>query len=128
MVDAPAASVVTIPVAGSIVATAKLLLLHVPPAVASISMVLAPAHTEVTPVIAAGSRFTVTAIAAAHPAAVVYTIVVVSADTPATMPEARPTLATPVLTLLHDPPVRELCNGVVLLTQTDAVPVIAGGV
>jgi hypothetical protein len=41
------------------VANAGLLLLHEPPVVASVNVVVKPAHTLVTPVIAAGAAFTV---------------------------------------------------------------------
>jgi hypothetical protein len=40
------------------VATLTLLLLHVPPAVASVNSVLLPAHTKEDPAIGAGTAFT----------------------------------------------------------------------
>lgn len=53
MVTTPAATPVTVPVAAFTVALAVLLLLHVPPVVASASVMDEPGHTEVGPVIAA---------------------------------------------------------------------------
>jgi hypothetical protein len=44
----------------SIVATAALLLIHVPPALAFVSIALLPAHTLIEPPIDAGSAFTTT--------------------------------------------------------------------
>ena len=69
----PAVAPVTIPVAVT-AATAALLLLHVPPAVASDNVVVAPVHTVVVPVIvpAVGVAVTVTvAVAVAVPQALV---------------------------------------------------------
>ena len=53
MVAVPALMPVTTPVAGLTEATALLLLLQLPPAVASLNVVVAPLHTVVVPVIAA---------------------------------------------------------------------------
>lgn len=50
---------VTMPVAGSTDARAVLLLLQLPPAVALLNGVVRPRHTELVPVIAVGSGFTV---------------------------------------------------------------------
>jgi hypothetical protein len=49
------------------VATDVLLLLHVPPDVVLLSVMLAPVHTADGPVILAGSEFTVTTCVAKHP-------------------------------------------------------------
>ncbi len=59
-VTVPADTPVRLP-DGSMVAMAGLLLLHIPPAVASVKMILFPTHTEVFPVITAtiGKVFTV---------------------------------------------------------------------
>lgn len=61
MVVVPAAIPVTVPVALT-VAMAALLLVHVPPAVESLRVVVLPAHTVVAPVMAAtvGAPLTVT--------------------------------------------------------------------
>jgi hypothetical protein len=50
---------VTMPVVAPTTATVVLLLLHVPPDVASLSVVVAPTHKVRTPVIAAGGGLTV---------------------------------------------------------------------
>jgi hypothetical protein len=50
------------PVDGPTEATAVLLLAHPPPDVASVRLVVLPAHTDVVPVIDEGSAFTVTVI------------------------------------------------------------------
>ena len=56
----------TLPVPGSTVPIAVLLLLQLPPVVISLSNVVAPAHTDVTPVIAGGAsrELTVTTVVA----------------------------------------------------------------
>jgi hypothetical protein len=56
----PAAMPVTSPVVELIVALAGELLAHVPPAVASVSVTVAPAHTVNVPAIAAGAALTLT--------------------------------------------------------------------
>ena len=53
IVSMPAATPITTPSA-VIVAMASLLLLHVPPAVVSVSVILLPVHTAVAPAIGAG--------------------------------------------------------------------------
>lgn len=67
MVATPAATPVTIPVAEPIVAVPVLPLVHNPPPPASLSVVVAPIHTWVRPVIAGGSVFTVTTRVTLHP-------------------------------------------------------------
>ena len=66
MTDAPPVTPVTTPPA-VIVATAGVALLHVPPAVALLNVVVEPAHTLVIPVIAAGNGLTVTVVVTTHP-------------------------------------------------------------
>ncbi len=58
MVDVPANTPVTTPVAG-LTDALPLLLLHMPPIVALLSAVVAPIQILVTPVITAGDVFTV---------------------------------------------------------------------
>jgi hypothetical protein len=67
MVVVPAATPVTTPEVALIVATVTLLLLHVPPVVASLSVSVEPAHTPATPDIAEGALFTVTTLVTLHP-------------------------------------------------------------
>jgi hypothetical protein len=62
MFGLPALTPVTTPLDEPTVASAGLLVLHVPPALASESVVVEPAQTVVTPVIEAGSGLTVTGI------------------------------------------------------------------
>ena len=59
IVEVPAATPVTMPEEEPMVATEVLLLVHVPPLVASVSVVVWPVHTLVVPAIAAGVGFTV---------------------------------------------------------------------
>jgi hypothetical protein len=66
MVAVPALTPVTIPVPET-VATAVLLLLHAPAAVASLNDVVRPAHTEVVPLITAGIGFTSTEVVLVQP-------------------------------------------------------------
>ena len=58
---------VTNPVMEPIVATAGLLLAHVPPVAASLRVTVEPTHTLVGPAIAGGPGFTVTVVVAIHP-------------------------------------------------------------
>ena len=71
--DVPADTPVRVPVVPpeTMVATPVLTLLHVPPLVPSLSIVVEPWHTLAVPVIAAGNGFTVTVTDRVHPAAVV---------------------------------------------------------
>jgi hypothetical protein len=59
MVAVPVAAPVTIPKIGSIVATAVLLLVHSPPAIVSLSAVVAPMHVLSIPAMAEGDDKTV---------------------------------------------------------------------
>ncbi len=67
MVGKPAETPVTTPVAATTVADARLLLLHVPPVVASLRLMVLPGHTVVGPVIGDGGAFTVIDVEAVHP-------------------------------------------------------------
>lgn len=109
------------------IATVLLLLLQVPPLVALVSEILAPAHTAVGPVIAAGAGLTVIAVVVKQPVPNVYVIVAVPANIPLTMPVPDPTLATAVLLLAHVPPPTELLNVLVVPSHTFITPVMAGG-
>ena len=57
----------TVPVAAPIVASVVLLLLQVPPAVASLSVAVSPAQIAAMPLIAAGSGFIVTTVVEIQP-------------------------------------------------------------
>ena len=69
MTATPPELVTATPVADPIVATAVLLLLHVPPSDPSLNDVVTPAHTLVVPAIDAGIGLTVIGVAARHPVA-----------------------------------------------------------
>lgn len=66
MMQLPPVTPLTIPVDASTVATPVLLLLHVPPLVASLSFTVLPAHTDVPPVTGA-TGFTDTVVVIEHP-------------------------------------------------------------
>jgi hypothetical protein len=98
---------VTVPVAFTD-ATVASLLLHRPPAAASVRVILEPVHTVVGPLIvpATGAGLMVTGVlvdAVAQPVVTVYVILVMPAVTPVTTPDAS-TLAMAALPLLHTPP------------------------
>ena len=104
IVTLPALTPVTVPVLLT-VATAVLPLVHVPPPVALLKVVVAPSHTELdNGDIAAGVIVTVTSLVTEQPAPFVYDIRAVPADTPVTRPVPLPTVATVVLLLVHAPP------------------------
>ena len=67
MVGTPADTPVTTPVDGPTVASEVLLLLQVPPDVASVRVIVEPGHTAATPPIAAGVGLTVSPVHAIHP-------------------------------------------------------------
>lgn len=124
MVVTPFEMPVTIPDVAPIVATVVLLLVHVPPGVASVNAVVNPWHTVVTPVIGA-KGYTVTVVTAVQPSDVVYTIVAVPPDIPRAVPLLTPIVATAGLPLLHVPPVVPLLSVDVLPWQRLVVPVMA---
>lgn len=101
---------VTTPDDNPIVATPGLLLVHVPPVTASVSVVVPPMHIGAIPEIA-GAVFTVTIIVEVHPATV-YDIVAVPPETLVTRPVPS-IAATPGAALFQVPPVVILLNEVV---------------
>ena len=125
----PADTAVTTPLL-FIVATPVLLLLQVPPPVASARVVVAPTQrvTGVPGVIAAGLLFTVT-VASASQLPIVYVIVAVPNVIPVTSPLPS-TVATPILLLLHVPPLTLLLSVVLVPMHTDADDgeIVAGAV
>ena len=64
----PAESALTTPVDEPMMAIEVLLLLHVPPGVASVSVVVKPMQPLLVPLIAPGNGFTVTSVMAVQPA------------------------------------------------------------
>jgi hypothetical protein len=112
------------------VAIAVLLLLHVPPGVVLVNVVLVPTHTlPSVGDIPAGVVLTVMALVTKQPVAVmVYVIVAIPVVTPFTTPPAV-TLATAALLLLHVPPGVALVQVVLSPIHIDVdPPVIAPGV
>jgi hypothetical protein len=110
IVVVPAATPVTTPVEALIVAVAVLAVDHTPPVVVLESVVVAPSHTDVVPVIAAttGKLLIVTVVVTAlvHPFefVYVYVIVAVPAVTPVTFPVIELTVATAAFDVVHTPP------------------------
>lgn len=118
----PRATLVTTPLV-PIVATAVLLLVHVPPVTASVSVVVCPTHNPLSPLIA-GAVLMVTVLVATHPAPATYDITEIPPAMPVTLPELS-TVASAVLLLLQVPPVVASASVVVCPAHTVAVPVIA---
>jgi hypothetical protein len=125
MVTVPPLIPVTTPVDDT-VAFVALLLLHVPPGVASASDIVLPWHTTDEPVIAAGGVPTVTIAEAAQPLDSVYTTVAVPAPKGLTTPSAL-IVATVAGAMDHVPPATELPRVVVPPAQTARPPVMAPG-
>ena len=117
----------TEPVATSTVATDVLPLLHVPPAVRSVRLVVIPIHTNAVPGIADGSAPTVNEVVTLQPAPSEYVMFVVPGDIPETRPVPDPTRATTVLLLVQVPPADALLKSVVLPKQIFVLPEIAEG-
>ena len=117
----------TMPDDEPIVAIAVLLLLHVPPVVASASDADTPTQIDDGPVMPAGSWFTVAGVVVVQPVPNEYVTVTVPVVTPARKPVAEPIVATLMLLLVQVPPVAGSPNAVVLPTHTRVVPVIVPG-
>ena len=100
--------------------------LHVPPVVPELNVELLPTQSKVTPVIVAGSGFTVTTWMLLQPYAMAYVTIVVPADTPVTTPLLF-TVAFSVSLLLHVPPAVLLARVLVDPAHRTAVPVIPAG-
>ena len=109
-----------------IVATPVLLLIHVPPGIASFNVTDEPIHTPEGPVIGFGIAFIVTVRTWKQPVVSVYDIVAVPAFTPNTTPVGL-TVALSGSLVDHVPSGVVLPRLVVALTQTTAVPVMAAG-
>ena len=78
-------------------------MLHDPPGVASVKIIVEPVHTDVGPLMAAGAGLTFKSEVTLPPPSV-YVIIVVPAAIAATTPVLKPTVATEVLLLLQVPP------------------------
>lgn len=103
MTAVPPATPVNTPDEMSMVATLVVLLLHVPPAAASLSVIVEPAQTVVGPVGAVATELTVTTFVAEQPSESEYEIVLVPSEIPVILPD--PSTETWPLLLLHVPPV-----------------------
>ena len=126
MVAVPADTPVTIPELMPIVAIVVAVLVQVPPPTASVSGVVAPIHTVIIPVMAAGTGLTVTVSTAAQPDGNAEEMMAAPALLPMTTPEEL-TVATTVLLLLHTPPVVASLKLVVVPVHIYGVPVMATG-
>ena len=104
MLGKPCAMPLTSPEVELTVASAVLLLLHVPPPVTSVIVAVEDTHTLLAPPGVAGKPFTVTVILVLQPEGNVYIIVTVPAATPCTIPVAEPTVAVVISLLAHVPP------------------------
>ena len=127
IVVVPDVTPVTTPEVDDMVAIAELPGLHVPPVVASLSVVIRPAQALAVPVILAGATLTVIALVAVHPEEIVYTRLNVPVATPVTIPVEEPTVAFVVLLLDHVPPEAVSVKAIVVPTQAIAEPEIEDG-
>ena len=129
MVAVPPTAVipVTAPLEEFTVAMAVLLLLHVPPPTISLSPVVNPVQTLVTPVIG-DSGFTVTNTELGQPVGPVYIIFTVPPDifTPVTFPEASMVAIAP-LVLLQVPPVVASLSDITEPGHTGTEPTMGNG-
>lgn len=125
MVVVPAVTPVTTPLA-AIVATAVVLLLHVPPAGVPVSAVDDPSHTVSVPSIGFGSGVTVTIVVLLQPEPNAY----VTEAVPAVIPVATPVVALIdmlPLGVLQVPPAGVALSVVLLPIHTVKVPLIVPG-
>ena len=109
-----------------ILATAGLLLVHEPPTVACVSVVVEPKHTLAVPVIG-DIGLTVTPKVAIQPVANVYLIRVLPNPTPLITPFEEPIVATAKSALLHVPPETPLPKLTGLPIHNILEPVIVDG-
>ena len=118
---------VTIPIAEPMFAMPVALLLHVPPAVASLNVVVRPEHMLRIPRIPVGNGLTVTilyAIAVPQLLVTVYSMESTPGVTPVKWPVLPPIIATDVLMLVHMPPGDTSVKVTMLPTQTLKTPAI----
>ena len=126
IVDVPEIPIAAITSPDPSTLTLPLLVLHVPPLVASVSVTMLSAQILVVPLIAEGAAFTTSTADELQPDDTVYMIVAVPADAPAvTTPVVKPIVAAPVL--LHVPPLNTSLSVTVALAHTERLPMIAPG-
>jgi hypothetical protein len=126
-VPVPADTPVTAPTLVTGVESVVLELLHEPPGVASVKVIVEPTQTAGVPAIAAGEALTVIILFTIHPAPTVYVMLAVPAVMPVTIPSPEPTRAIATEPELHEPPVDELDKVIVLPVHTLPGPEIADG-
>ena len=127
IVAVPAKTPVTKPLPEPTVATVVVPLLHVPPVVASLKLVVKPAQTFKVPVIAEGNGLTVKIAVVIQPVGKVYVIVALPLATPVITPVPEPAVAIVISLLLQLPPTVTSLNVVVKPEQTLSVPDIDDG-
>jgi hypothetical protein len=108
------------------VAIVALPLLHVPPDVRSVNVVITPWQIIFVPVMATGVVFTVNESVDLHDP-IVYEIVVLPADIALNIPVPAPIVALAVALLVHVPPATVLASVAVVPVQAEIGPVIAAG-
>ena|ERR1043165_2853550 len=123
MLAVPEATPVTMPEPEPTIAIVPLLLIHVPPEVLPVSVVVRPAQTVLVPDMEDGVTFTEKATVREQPPDIVYIMVVVPRATPDTRPLAD-TGAMELLPLLHVPPVLAQLSADVPPRQALEVPFI----
>ena len=124
MIVVPTATPVTVPLSEPTVAAAALLLIHTPPPMESLKVVVSFAHTADGPIMAVGERLTVIVVLALQPANDVYVITVVPVATPKTLPAK--TVATVVTELTHVPPIGLSLSVIIAPTHSAVGPVMIG--
>lgn len=109
-----------------IVAVPVLTLLHVPPAVASLKVVVSPSQTLFIPVIC-DNGFTSTAVDTIQLVPSVYVMLTVPALPPVTIPVLASTVASEIFPLVQVPPLTALLSVVVWPEHTFVIPEINDG-
>lgn len=120
---------------GVIVATVVVPLIHVPPVIALLNVIVDPVHTPVKPEMAPGTAITVTVNTDAGAQPLEYVITALLDDEPPDTPDTTPPpapgpgviVATVIVPLVHVPPVIALLNVIVDPSHTRGSPVIAPG-
>lgn len=109
------------------VAIAVLLLVHVPPDVALVSVAVCPVQITEAPAIALIAAFMLTVAVLLQPVPIAYVMVEVPVAIPVTTPVVLPIVATDVVADVHVPPEVAEASVVVLPTQVVVLPVMAAG-
>jgi hypothetical protein len=117
---------VTTPVNEPIVATAVVPLVHVPPPVLLVNVIVEPGHTVPGPTIGPAADITLTVVVTRQPLTV-YEIVAVPNVIPVTTPLVIPIDAIVVGTLVQKPPGVALLNKVVAPIHKEGEPVMGAG-